>query len=228
MQHDPWTLGPVEGVAGPARPHPTAGAPEPPAAPHRPASHDPVGRATWLAALVAGVALLAAGVLVAAVVLVVAPDEEEPVGVATTTTRTSTPPAVPRPVPLAAVAVSDCLVDLGEAGDDDLPPLRGVEPEPAGRAQQVPCPAPHLYEAYTVVGLPGVPVGTGFFDVDVADEACFAAFSPYVDEDWELSDLDYAVLRPSDDAAVERGQVVCVLLHVDLVPLRGSARGSGR
>ena len=227
MQHDPWALGPVEGVAPPARPHPAPAAPEPPEVRSWAASADPGARTTWLAAVLACVALVAGGVLVAAVALAVAPRDEEPVDVAVPT-RTSTPLAVPRPVPLADVAVGDCLVDLGEAGEDDLPPLRGVVPDPVGRAQEVPCPAPHLYEAYAVVRLPGVPVGTGFFDVDVADEACYAAFSPYVDEAWEVSDLDYAALRPSDDASVEQGQVVCVLLDLDLVPLQGSARGSGR
>jgi hypothetical protein len=58
---------------------------------------------------------------------------------------------------------------------------------------------------------------------------CLASFEPYVERPFEESDLDLFALWPRPEAwAFGDHEVVCSVYDIELSPLEGSVRGSGR
>ena len=94
---------------------------------------------------------------------------------------------------------------------------------------RVACDLAHDVEVYLRAPLTTVERPPEAMLADEADTWCYDAFAPYVDRDWETSDLDYLALVPSPDAwDAGARDVVCVLHELGRRQLEGTAAGSRR
>lgn len=95
------------------------------------------------------------------------------------------------------------------------------------------CEAQHGVELYATATAPTVHGDEGDDTVlDLAgfgDEACYAAFTPFVGLDYAESDYDYAAVVPSEQAWRQGARTVhCVVFAFDGGTTRGTARRSNR
>ncbi len=117
-----------------------------------------------------------------------------------------------------SVALADLIP--GDCFDD--PPLE------ADRVDLISCDLPHDNEAYFDFLLPEGPY-PALEDVEfLAIDQCLAAFESYTGSVYETSILDFDFYYPPPEGwAVGDRIVTCFLYHVDLLPLTGTAAGSG-
>ena len=101
----------------------------------------------------------------------------------------------------------------------------------SGEISDVPvveCSQPHDNEVYSTYDMtestyPGFDVAA-----DLADVGCVDRFAGYVGQSYELSDLDFAWLIPTDESWNNGDrEVVCFLYRVDLGKITGSMKDSG-
>ncbi len=162
--------------------------------------------------------------------------------VSVTVTSSSAPPDLS--VPRTATGAN------GNPRDDRLGPPAGSGPSDAMLAPGVcfdeflvtvvdvtthsrvtkPCDQPHDGETFAVLGLPGdlhAPFPGEAAAERLARSACLAGFDGYVGQEYAVSRLRIALLRPSGSTwATGDRTVVCTLYDQDLKPLTAPAQGS--
>lgn len=92
----------------------------------------------------------------------------------------------------------------------------------------VPCSTPHDVEAYHVFNMPdGVYPGDAAVS-DIAGDACFEAFEPFVGHPYETSIYDISSLSPSLESWNQLGdrEVLCLMDNYDGTKKTGSARNT--
>lgn len=102
-----------------------------------------------------------------------------------------------------------------------------------GEGSTSPCDSEHGVEHYASVAAPTVHGDEGGAEIldlhGFGDEACYAAFGPYVGIDYADSDYDYAAIIPSDEAWAGGARTVhCLVFAFDGGTTRGTARQSNR
>lgn len=124
----------------------------------------------------------------------------------------------------------DVPLRVGQCGH--VPRIRVGGPVDPAAIDIVPCDEPHDVEVVLVADHPAGPSidfpGETAVD-DYAVDRCTTEFEAYVGVPYEASVLDVAYVAPGEDGwdGGDR-RIACVVYHLDLEPLTGSVRGSGR
>ncbi|TFB92757.1 hypothetical protein [Cryobacterium sp. HLT2-28] len=110
---------------------------------------------------------------------------------ATTTTQRAVTRIAPR------LAVADCLDDLDAASPAGFP--------------IVPCGAPHGYEVYAIIPVPGDDFPGDDAVTAAAESGCATSFDAFAGIAYRGSTLDFAYLTPTDATWADDHVVTCVI-----------------
>ena len=92
----------------------------------------------------------------------------------------------------------------------------------------VPCSEPHDNETYAVFDLTVDSFPEGDAMGELAYEACYERFQPFVGRDYETSTLDINMMYPSTESWQQSDrEVICSVYDVEANKLIGSAKGRG-
>lgn len=130
---------------------------------------------------------------------------------------------------LVALAVVACnqgnvfSIEEGTCFDDE-----GDFSEEVSSVPVVDCDEPHDNEVYAVIEMTDSEFPGFDATADQADLACLPEFESFVGAAYDVSELDFGWLIPTEDSwANGDRQIVCFLYRVDLEKITGTMEGSG-